>query len=75
MVRANSELVLDVGSCGVENTPEGREVIITPSRKALFDQLLDYLRTKPDPTEPLSGSFVGREGVAAAAMTLRWGLT
>jgi hypothetical protein len=39
----------------------------------LFNQVLAYLREKPDPPKRPSGSMVGREGIAAAAVTLRWG--
>jgi hypothetical protein len=46
---------------------------IRPPETTLFEQLLAYLRGKPDPTKPPSGSMVGREGVAAAALVLRWG--
>jgi len=35
--------------------------------------VLAYLRAKPDPPQRPSGSMVGREGVAAAALALRWG--
>jgi len=39
----------------------------------LFRQVLAYLESKPDPPVRLSGSRTGREGVAAAALTIRWG--
>lgn len=32
-----------------------------------------HLREKPDPPKRPSGSMVGREGIAAAALALRWG--
>jgi len=35
----------------------------------LFNQVLAYLRDKPDPPKRPSGSMVGREGIAAAAVT------
>jgi hypothetical protein len=72
-VRVNSELLLDAGNRKEMQTGNGREFLIHPPRKTLFNQLLDYLRAKEDPPVPLSGSFVGREGVAATAVTLRWG--
>jgi hypothetical protein len=70
-VRVNSELSLDIGA--YEQTLNASELLIHPPHKTLFNQLLDYLRAKQRPLAPLSGSFIGREGVAAAAMTLRWG--
>jgi len=70
-VRVNSELTLDVGI--YEQTPNASELLIHPPQKTLFNELLDYLRAKQKPLAPLSGSFIGREGVAATAMTLRWG--
>jgi len=72
-VRVNGELPLDVGSCEEKRTLNGSELLIRPPHKTLFHQLLDYLRSKQNPLAPLAGSFVGREGVAATAMTLRWG--
>jgi len=39
----------------------------------LFHQVLGYLQAKPDPPKRPSRSMVGREGVAAAALILRWG--
>ena len=47
--------------------------VIHPPRTTLFDQVLNWLREQPDPPKTPSGSLVGREGVAAAALTLRWG--
>jgi hypothetical protein len=47
--------------------------IIEPPRTTLFHQVLAYLEEQPDPAKPPSGSMVGREGVAAAAVALRWG--
>ncbi len=35
--------------------------------------MLNYLKAKSDPPQRLSGSMVGCEGVAATALTLRWG--
>ena len=35
--------------------------------------MLAYLKQKPDPPKPPSGSMVGREGVATTALTVRWG--
>src|SRR5205823_10703883 len=72
-VRVNSELSLDVGSCEEIRMLNGSELLIRPPHRTLYNHLLDYLRSKQTPPAPLSGSFVGREGVAATAMTLRWG--
>ncbi len=72
-VRVNEELVLDAGRCEEVAGPEGRELLIHPPETTLFRQVLAYLKAKPDPTRPPSGSMAGREGVAAAALTLRWG--
>jgi hypothetical protein len=72
-VRVNKELVLDAGTCEEVAGPHGPERLIRPPEVTLFHQVLAYLREKPDPPKGLSGSMVGREGVAAAALTLRWG--
>jgi hypothetical protein len=72
-VRVNDELVLDAGTCEAVAGPHGPERLIRPPTPTLFHQVLAYLRAKPDPPERPSGSMVGREGVAAAALTLRWG--
>jgi hypothetical protein len=72
-VRVNDELVLDAGTCEDASGPNGPERIIRTPATTLFHQVLAYLREKPDPAKRPSGSMVGREGVAAAALTLRWG--
>jgi hypothetical protein len=72
-VRVNDELVLDAGTCENLATPHGPERLIRPPATMLFHQVLAYLRAKPDPPKRPSGSMVGREGVAAAAVILRWG--
>lgn len=72
-VRVNGELVIDAGTCEATLEPSGPEWIIRPPATTLFHQVLAYLREKPDPPTHLSGSMVGREGVAAAALVLRWG--
>ena len=72
-VRVNLELVLDAGRCEVVTGPFGPERVIHPPRTTLFHQVLSWLREQPDPPKTPSGSLVGREGVAAAALTLRWG--
>ena len=71
-MRVNDELVLDAGICEESSALQGTERLIRLPRTTLFHQVLAYLRVKPDPPRPLSGSMVGLEGVAAAALTLRW---
>jgi hypothetical protein len=73
LVRVNDELVLDAGEFKIVEGPRGHERIIQPARTTLFHQVLEYLKAKPAPRERPSGTFIGREGVAAAAVTLRWG--
>jgi len=53
--------------------PEGPIHLVEPPRTTLFRQVLAYLDAKPDPPRLPSGSMIGREGVAAAAVALRWG--
>jgi hypothetical protein len=72
-VRVTDELMLDAGSCETVLGPSGPERLIRPPATTLFHQVLAYLRNKPDPPKRPAGSMVGREGVAAAALTLRWG--
>jgi hypothetical protein len=72
-VRVNDELVLDAGTCEGVSGPQGPEMLIRPPETTLFHQVLAYLKAKPDPPKRPSGSMVGREGVAATALTVRWG--
>lgn len=72
-VRVNDELVLDAGTCEDLAMPHGPERLIRPPVTTLFHQVLAYLRAKSDPLKRPYGSMVGREGVAAAAVVLRWG--
>ncbi len=72
-VRVNDELVLDAGTCETLSGPNGPERIVRPPPTTLFQQVLGYLREKPAPPKRPSGSMVGREGVAATALVLRWG--
>jgi hypothetical protein len=72
-VRVNNELVLDAGNCEETDSPRGSEKLIRMPQTTLFRQVLAYLKSKPDPPVRLSGSQAGRKGVAAAALTLRWG--
>ena len=72
-VHVNDELVLDAGTCVQVSGPNGPELLIRPPEATLFHQVLAYLRAKANPPVRLSGSMAGREGVAAAAVVLRWG--
>jgi hypothetical protein len=63
--RVNSDLVLDLGRTD--------ERVIHPPGTSLFHQVLSYLEAMPDPTGPRRGSEIGREGLAATAISLRWG--
>lgn len=72
-VRVNDELTLDAGTWEDVAGPDGPERLVRPPAVPLFRQVLDYLRAKPDPSPPPAGSFLGREGLAAAALCLRWG--
>jgi hypothetical protein len=72
-IRVNDELMLDAGTCETIAGPLGPEWLIHPPATTLFRQVLTHLERKPDPPRPLSGSMIGREGVAATALTLRWG--
>jgi hypothetical protein len=62
----NDELTLDAGLLGPDQ-------IIRPPAQTMFRQVLDYLMAKPDPVKLPSGTGIGREGVAATAVRLRWG--
>jgi hypothetical protein len=72
-VRVNDELTLDAGTWEKVPGPHGSDCLIHPPETTLFQQVLRYLQTRPDPPRRPSGSMVGREGVAAAALILRWG--
>lgn len=72
-MRVNDELVLEAGTCEEFCGPAGPQRLIRPPETTLFHQVLDYLTAKPDPPKRPSGSMVGREGVAAAAVAVRWG--
>jgi hypothetical protein len=72
-VRVSDDLVLDAGECRIVEGPDGLERIVQAPRTTLFRQLINYLKAKPAPRDRPSGTFISREGVAAAAVTLRWG--
>jgi hypothetical protein len=72
-LRVNDELVLNAGTCEEGSRPDGPERLIRSPETTLFHQVLAYVRAKPDPPTRPRGSAAGREGVAAAAVVLRWG--
>ncbi|MDJ0764255.1 MAG: hypothetical protein QNJ97_14835 [Myxococcota bacterium] len=67
-IRVNDELVLDAGYW--EEGPDYRSV--HPPAKTMFEQIIDYLSDKPEPSA-YSWPRVGEEAVAATAVCLRWG--
>lgn len=73
LVRVNDDLVLDAGICEYVAGGDGVDRVVRPPQTPLFQQVLEYLRAKPDPKRRSRGSAIGREGVAAAAVTVRWG--
>lgn len=72
-VRVNDELVLDAGTYEEVPGPRGPEWLLHPPETTLSHRVLSYLEAKLDPPKRPSGSMVGREGVTAAALCLRWG--
>ena len=72
-VRVNDELVLDAGTCELISSPSGPEWLIRPPSTTLFHQVLNYLKTKPDPPKRPTGSTAAREGIVATMLVLRWG--
>jgi hypothetical protein len=68
--RVNDDLTLDAGTI---KQPRDDEIVIRPPRMPLFHQLLDYLRSKPDPRTAPRALSAEDEGVAAATVVLRWG--
>ncbi|MDC3985927.1 hypothetical protein [Polyangium jinanense] len=62
----NDELVLDAGDFGPDR-------MIRPPARPMYQQIFDYLMAKPDPVKVPSGTGIGREGVAATAVCIRWG--
>lgn len=75
-VRVNDELTLNAGTweeVASVRSAERSERLIRPPSTTLFHQLLAYLEAKPDPPNRPTRSAGPREGVAAAALTLRWG--
>jgi hypothetical protein len=72
-VRVNDELVLDAGTVEEVAGRDGPGRLVRPPGTTLFHQVLAYLRAKADPPARPPGASAGREGVAAAAVSLRWG--
>lgn len=72
-VRVNDELVIDAGTCEPVSRGDGQELWLRPPQTTLFHQVLDYLRSKPDPRGRKAGTAIGRAGAAASALVLRWG--
>jgi hypothetical protein len=62
----NDELTLDAGHVGPDQ-------ILRPPAHPMFRQVLDYLMAKSDPVKLPAGTEIGRQGVAAAAVCIRWG--
>jgi hypothetical protein len=71
-VRVNQDLVLDAGSYEQISTTDGLEWLIRPPQVSMFHQVVNYLGAKPEPAWR-AGSKIAREGVATAAVVLRWG--
>jgi hypothetical protein len=69
-IRVNEDLLLDAGA--VEDL-NGSETVIHPPKVTLFHQVLSYLRAKPDPPASPTELTAEDEGLAAAAVVLRWG--
>ena len=68
-VRVNEELVLDAGRCEEVPGAHGRELLIHPPEITLFQQVLAYLKTKPDPTRQPCSSTAGCLPVRARTQT------
>jgi hypothetical protein len=72
-VRVNDEFKLDAGQFVFVGESNDRPRVFTPPAVTIFEQLLSYLDTKPLPPNSRFFPPVGQEGVAAAALCLRWG--
>lgn len=68
-VRVSEDLVLDAGTA--ETSASG--VLIHPPSPSMFHQVIAYLDAKPDPGGRAPKTRTGRQGIAAAAVILRWG--
>jgi hypothetical protein len=69
-VRVNHDLTLDAG---VVEEVGATDLVIRPPKVTLFHQLLGYLRAKSDAPRSATDLSVEDEGIAALAVTLRWG--
>lgn len=72
-VPVNDELTLDAGQVTFVGEGSERLRVITPPAITMFDQLIAYLDTKPAPPGAPYLPSMQQEGVAAAALCLRWG--
>jgi len=71
-VRVNDDLLLDAGVMEPVDGIQGA-CLVRPPSKTMFHQLLEYLEGKPAPQRLPSGTHLGRQGVVATAVTVRWG--
>ena len=71
-VWVNNDFFLDAGDYETVVGLQGPEQIIHPPKITLFEQVFAYLKSAPDPGEATCPTR-RQEGVAAAAVTLRWG--
>jgi hypothetical protein len=72
-VQVNDEFKLDAGRFAFVGEGNDRQRVLTPPAVTMFEQLISYLDAKPLPANSRSFPTAGQEGVAAAALCLRWG--
>jgi hypothetical protein len=71
-VKIANDFMLDGGSCRVTTDERQQQVaIITPPAVPMFQQVVEYLETKPAPRVGIAKRE--QEAVAAVAICLRWG--
>ena len=73
MVPVTKEFSLDAGQVTFEGEGSELQRVITPPAVTMFEQLVAYLDTKPMPPGARTLPNSSQEGVAAAALCLRWG--
>jgi len=73
LVPVNHEFTLDAGEICFVNEDGERQRVITPPATSMFEQLIAYLDTKPVPLDAPFLPSMQQEGIAAAALCLRWG--